>query len=130
MEARFEQSCGYAEDTRARPFEPETVEVRRRTGFFVQSNYRSYDAKGLSAAAGLPSGVTPGDCGFKLSEVRPSSPVPLKGYSVQSPDKPFVELGRIDAVWVDHVLQVMPERQMLVAERGRATCESDPCTLR
>ena len=114
----FEQSCVIAEDIKNRLFEGEEVDLIQKTGFALHHNFKLWGSKKLADAAQLAEGVDPSDCGSQWEKVKfPSGTV--QGYITQDPARNFVDVVRIDEVYVQHKVTKLPAAHMILEGQGK-----------
>ena len=125
LESKFEATCVIAEDMGQRPWNPEEIKLTRRVGFNLVHNFRVVNDKDLEDLNILPKGISASDCGHKHSTVKMGPAYGVKGTIVQHDTKPFVEVQRIDSIFVDQQEIIMPASRMLQQKQGETVMKDE-----
>jgi hypothetical protein len=125
QDSKFEATCIIAEDMQQRSWNPEEVKLTRRVGWNLVHNFRVVKDDELQTKQVLPEKVSASDCGFKSSTVKIGSATGIKGTIVQSDSRPFIEVQRIDSIFVDQQEVLMSSGKMLQTCQGAATMKRE-----
>ncbi|CAK0838387.1 unnamed protein product, partial [Prorocentrum cordatum] len=127
---QFEVSAECAEDARNKAFDEESVDIVSRCGFRMAHHFRVWKEQPFREATSMPADVEPKDLDLKASSIKFPSGASVDGYVTVNPDKPFVDVDRIEEYFVERRSQSLTEARHVLRDQGKKMFKAEISTLK